>query len=236
MPRSKGMNREHDSANKTSAPAKRRLFDEEHDHDDSGGNNITTEVQQGFVPATASSSTTANLVAETPQKKKQRKISTNDFFSPKSTQQKTASVKAVVTPEKPSTAQEEKKQHDDGCAVSTYVPKYIHKNLDYQRKGEASLTDSIRKTFELVETYYDIPTDFENNVRKYGPLSGTCFEERVINAYNMGLLKPISSSSSSHNDDGGDGEEEKGDEGSVVLICSECAVTGHTRVDCPELI
>eukprot|EP00980_Cylindrotheca_fusiformis_P011701 scaffold2783_cov129-Cylindrotheca_fusiformis.AAC.2 len=121
----------------------------------------------------------------------------------------------VVTPEKEddivSTKIPSHSQKDE------YVPSYIHKNLSYQRRGKATLNDKMRQTFDLVELHFKIPSDFEQN-RKYGPISGTCYEERVIQAYNLALLEPIER------------------ENANLLICSECAVLGHKRVDCPDLI
>ena len=69
---------------------------------------------------------------------------------------------------------------------------------------------------DIVDEHFSIPKGFEQN-REYGPLSGTCYEERAIRAYNLGLLKPV-------------------DQTSTVEICSSCASLGHKRVECPELV
>lgn len=99
---------------------------------------------------------------------------------------------------------------------SVYIPTYIHKNVSYQRKGQASLSDKVIQTFQLVCSHYDIPEDLETN-RIYGPLSGISYEERAIAAYNLSLLKPKNG-------------EEVG-----VEICSRCVTVGHKRSDCPLL-
>lgn len=101
--------------------------------------------------------------------------------------------------------------------VEPYVPTYIHKNVSYFRKGVAKLSDATQKTFALVEHNFVIPLDFEQN-RKYGPLSGTSFEERAISAYNLGMLPP------------------KHPESDGIEICSVCAIEGHKRDECPTLI
>lgn len=98
-----------------------------------------------------------------------------------------------------------------------YVPTYIHKNVAYLRRGETKLDAVVEKTFGLVVRHCIVPQDFENN-RKYGPLSGTSFEERVIAAYNLGLLQP------------------NGPESDGIEICSACGVEGHKRDECPKLI
>jgi len=102
-------------------------------------------------------------------------------------------------------------------ADEAHVPIYIHKNVNYQRRGDASIDEKLKKTFELVESHFFIPEDFERN-RSFGPLSGTCFEERAIRAYNLSLLEP------------------KNDADAALEICSHCAVLGHRRSDCPDLI
>ncbi|KAL3925698.1 MAG: hypothetical protein SGILL_000230 [Bacillariaceae sp.] len=171
------------------------------------------------------SSSTPSNVKSTPVKKKRRMES---YFSPVAASQKNQSASAVVTPEKldtkPSVVKKDKVKkakaaEDDHHA---YVPVYIHKNLNYQRSEQASIPEELKQSFALVEEYFEIPRDFESNT-SYGPLSGTCFEERVVEAYNHGLLK--SKDWETNNDDG-----------TIVKICSHCATTGHKREDCPELI
>ena len=61
-----------------------------------------------------------------------------------------------------------------------------------------------------------IPKGFENS-RSFGPLSGSCFEERVISAYSNNLLEPKNA-------------------GVKIQICTSCASKGHKRDDCPELL
>lgn len=107
-----------------------------------------------------------------------------------------------------------KKQKVGTSSEQEYIPKYIHKNVEYKRKGQTK-DSTLVATYELVEKYYEIPDDFENN-RKYGPLSGVSYEERAIAAYAVDLLSP------------------KTDK--AVAICSACATEGHKRSACPKLI
>lgn len=131
--------------------------------------------------------------------------------TPKKKARLDAKRKIIVTPDKedtkPITPEEEKE----------YVPTYIHKNLSYHRRGKASLDSKTKKTFELIENYFTIPKDFEQS-RRFGSLSGTCYEQRVIQAYALSLLKPTI------------------DDNAGLEICSECATIGHKRFDCPTLI
>ena len=119
---------------------------------------------------------------------------------------------ALVTPPKKETAREIKRRKVE--QEKEYVPTYIHKNVEYRRKGQTK-DNNLVATFKLVEKHYEIPGDFENN-RKYGPLSGVSFEERAISAYSLGLLEPKA--------------------GESVAICSACAEEGHKRSACPKLI
>jgi hypothetical protein len=164
-------------------------------------------------------------------------------------------VVAVVTPEKvvdpSSPAKDYKKKNavkyifnddtDMKEAATEYVPTYIHKNLDYQRRGQASLSVTVQTIFQLVEEYYVIPNDFETNPF-YGPLSGTCYEERVINAYNRGMLRSKrweeNTTTTTTDTTAATTTTTTTTTGIIdgIHICSHCAVIGHMRDDCPELI
>jgi len=122
---------------------------------------------------------------------------------------------ALVTPPKQAPRARETKRRKV-AQQQEYVPTYIHKNVEYQRKGETKDEMQVA-AFKLVEKHFDIPDDFENN-RKYGPLSGVSFEERAISAYSLGLLEP------------------KTEDSANVKICSACAQEGHKRSACPQLL
>lgn len=193
--------------------AKRRLFgDDTDDH---------VEEPPILMSPTAAAATVIVTVSvlETPQKK--RRIGGHG-------QQQTLGFSPigkvpVVTPAKEK--EEEKEDVEEKTSVKEkkqqdgYVPTYIHKNLSYQREGKAYLSETTRKVFDMVKEHFVIPDDFEQS-RKYGPLSGICFEERVIRAYNFGTLKAK--------------KEEEG--GRAIIICSNCSTKGHKRVECPHLI
>jgi len=119
----------------------------------------------------------------------------------------------VVTPAQ-ATAQK-KKQED--VTTDEYVPKHIHKNVDYHRKGEAAdaLPAKTLKAFQLISECYIIPNDIEQS-RAYGPLSGSSYEERVISAYRLGKLQASDEP--------------------ATIICTECVSIGHQRDDCPTLL
>ena len=165
--------------------------------------------------------------------------SSSSFFSPKRSTKKAATVTPSPSAAKKrrSLLQDEaegespkkkskKKKVEAKAAVATteepYVPTYIHKNVGYQRFGTATdrLSDGQKLAFAFVVENYDIPADFETN-RKYGPLSGTSYEERVLAAYATKGLTPSEDSDSTL--------VRKG-------ICTFCGELGHKKKLCPELL
>lgn len=115
------------------------------------------------------------------------------------------STTAVVTP-----ADEKNKKKD----IVQYVPKYIHKNVEYSRQGNAKLSDTTQSAFAWIQQHVNLPKDLEQN-RIYGPLSGSSYEERTVRAYRLGLIQS--------SDDG-------------VQFCTACATVGHLDDDCPTLL
>ncbi|KAG7364023.1 hypothetical protein IV203_037225 [Nitzschia inconspicua] len=251
MPRSTSNRRSSSSSSSSSPSAKRRL-----DFDDTGNNSLsattrspTDDDKHNYQlgndhtggPRTAFSSSSASTlrVVEadgTPAKKKTRLV--DSYFSPvsrKSTDTTSHTAVAIVTPEKvvDTTASTGRDRTTSSINVDdtqpAYVPTYIHQNLSYQRRGKAQLSSTMKQTFALVEEHYVIPNDFETNM-KYGPLSGTCFEERVVDAYNDGLLQYKSSKPETHT------QTTTATAATTVDICSHCAAMGHKRIDCPELV
>mmetsp|Transcript_7354 Transcript_7354/g.13079 ORF Transcript_7354/g.13079 Transcript_7354/m.13079 type:complete len:275 (-) Transcript_7354:105-929(-) len=73
------------------------------------------------------------------------------------------------------------------------------------------------KVTQYVLDSYVLPKDFDRSL-KYGPRSGLCFEERLVSAYEQGLLSPKDTSKS----------PEK--------MCRECGLTGHLCWECPSLV
>lgn len=137
------------------------------------------------------------LLTETPEKKKQKKVS-----------RRTTVAEDLV-------AEEEGEEEP-------YVPKYIHDNVGYTRFGMSnnSLSDGQKAAFNFIAENYVLLPDFETN-RRYGPLSGLCYEERAIAAYTANMLQPKADA---------DKNTLKGG------VCSSCGTIGHKKVRCPGLI
>ena len=171
--------------------------------------------------------------------------SSSSFFSPKRSTKKAATVtpspsaakkrrsllqdeREGETPKKKKSKSKKKKADAEAAAISTstteepYVPTYIHKNVGYARFGTAldRLSDGQKLAFAFVADKYHIPADFETN-RKYGPLSGSSYEERVLAAYAIGGLAPSEGANSD--------VIRKG-------ICTFCGELGHKKKLCPELL
>jgi hypothetical protein len=128
----------------------------------------------------------------------------NTVSSPKSKRKAVA----LITPIKRS--REEDAQHKN----LDYIPKHLYKAIGYSRRGEKKINKIVKATFSLIDENFFIPDDFETN-DKYGPKSGSYFEEHAIRAYSQGMLLSKS---------------EK-----MVEICTGCGTLGHTRDDCPSL-
>ena len=88
--------------------------------------------------------------------------------------------------------------------------------VGYNLRGKSNHPAGLVKAFIKIEKLCDIPVDFESNL-KYGPHSGTSYEERVVTAYGLNLLKPRSGLHK-------------------TKICSNCGGNGHTRDDCNDLL
>jgi hypothetical protein len=143
----------------------------------------------------------------TPTSTPRKRILHQSFLSPEK-KSKISETVPFVTPAKTSPQED--------TATTEYVPTYIHKKIDYKRKGQGKIDDITQKSFDLVGEHFILPKDLETN-RKYGPISGCTFEQHAIRAYSLGMLKAKNPSV-------------------VVEICTACATSGHKRDECPKLI
>jgi hypothetical protein len=137
----------------------------------------------------------------------------DSFVSPKKEIRSTPS--AIVTPA-------EEPKHSGSLKDASYIPTYIHRNVDYLRRNEAtgSLSPIKARIVQWILDHYDVPIDIEQN-RTFGPLSGSSYEDRLIAAYSLGKLVRRSIV-----DDSSDS----------AMICTACAETGHVRAKCPTLV
>lgn len=100
-----------------------------------------------------------------------------------------------------------------------YVPKYLYKNVGYTVRNQAKLSPEVAAAFAWICDHFIIPDDIEGN-RSYGPLSGTCYENRVLQAYNLGQLAAKQNATAS----------------TTTMICTTCAEVGHKWDECPRMI
>ena len=203
-------------------PAKRRLlFTDEEDTNYGGG---------GRRPV---------VVAHVTPVKKKKKETTHrhatesraTYFSPtKATPSASTSALVVVTPDKTAATKHHphKKQkqtrHDEPEEPPKqvlHVPYAIHKKVQYQQRGCATLSDTTVDVFQFVTAHYTIPSDLERNILQYGPLSGTCYEVRVLEAYERNLLVPKLSDNNTNG---------------TTSICTNCGTLDHVIDNCPQLL
>lgn len=100
-----------------------------------------------------------------------------------------------------------------------YEPGHIHSTLGYSHRGELPLDQGTLKAYRFVRNHFLVPRDIEADP-KFGPHSGSCFEERVVRAYNLGQLE----------------RKESGRARQSLLVCSYCGGEGHKKDSCQELI
>lgn len=118
-------------------------------------------------------------------------------------------------------------------AGKEYIPTYVHKNVAYRRQTlqdankNPHLTPIQNKVFCWIRQNFDIPKDMEQS-RAFGPLSGCCYEERVITAYALNKLDFLHTQS---NDTGTHDMS-----ASTTMICTACAELDHTRDQCHLLL
>mmetsp|Transcript_13848 Transcript_13848/g.18076 ORF Transcript_13848/g.18076 Transcript_13848/m.18076 type:complete len:194 (-) Transcript_13848:220-801(-) len=111
-------------------------------------------------------------------------------------------------------------EHTKESKKDSFVPVYIHKNLVYHTEGSSNLSEKKKQAFALICKTHLIPSDLESS-RAHGPLSGSTYEEKVLEKYTLEQLQPKP------------GFE---DDPTATKICIACADQGHIRDDCPTLL
>jgi hypothetical protein len=214
-----------------------------HDDDDEKIEEEKEEEIDDGVAATTSKKKTAGrkgpgfLAGTSPNAKRRKKEKSSSSSSPRdaataAVSQKTPSrptitqeKSAVVTPPDEATIKKEKKtqKKKQKTTPTEYVPTYIHKNVEYDRLGQRRAADhnnavhqTVYACYHWIDEHCDIPADLEQN-RRYGPLSGTCYEERAVRAYRLGLIVP-----------------KRGDD--APQLCTSCGKLGHAYDECPSMV
>ncbi|KAL7525511.1 hypothetical protein ACHAWF_001394 [Thalassiosira exigua] len=95
----------------------------------------------------------------------------------------------------------------------------IHSSLDYKHRGELPLGQGTLKAYRFIRKNFLVPCNMEADP-KFGVHSGCCFEERVLRAYSLALLKPKMPNQSV----------------SSLRVCTNCGIEGHRRNCCPNLV
>jgi hypothetical protein len=141
------------------------------------------------------------------------------FLTRNKSDSKPKAARQLVTPQKSDKESDSSIYYQSGDEdAETFKPTHIHANVDYHHRGELALDANTLKVYRFVRDHFLIPATFEVD-HKFGPLSGSCFEERVIRAYSLGELEPK-------------GEGKKND----LLVCTYCGEEGHVKGDCSELL
>ena len=108
-------------------------------------------------------------------------------------------------------------EEEDQKALQVHIPVFIHRNVGYKAKGtkeaEEGLNAGQKKAFGTISSKCVIPPDFESS-RRYGPLSGISYGQRVLGAFQSGFL------------------EVKGKR--EFKICVSCGDEGHIKKECEK--
>lgn len=189
--------------------------------DDSVANTNVVEQDEDVVPR---SHKRAGASISLHSAKRRDPQNTESYKSPLKKPFREAASLSVVTPDNLETATKFKSLQTKKS--SDYIPSYIHKNVEYVRKGQIMKLSSIQSKLLLwIDDHYEIPNDFEQN-RKFGPLSGSSYVDRVITAYRLGSLKR--KEVSNHDD--------RTTHMNHSVICTVCADLGHVADACPTLL
>ena len=129
---------------------------------------------------------------------------------------KPKAARQLVTPQKDQ--ESDFLYYESGDEEDTFKPTYLHDNVEYHRRGDFALDCTTLKVYRFIRDNFCIPNTFETD-HKFGPLSGSCFEERVIRAYSLGELEP-----------------RKGTTKCNLLVCTYCGGEGHKKDSCRNLI
>lgn len=185
-------------------------------------NQVPETHQEGATSAagtTVGSSTTASIITpETGIEKFFVKYEQDDGKKPSSAKRK------LVSPRRSRDVSADLYYHSDDSQTQTkrdpgsdYHPDHIHAIIDYHQRGKVTLTTGQKNAYRFIRDHFNIPRDIELD-SKFGPWSGTCFEERILRAYTLDELLPKKENLSS------------------LKVCTYCGEEGHVRDGCIKLI
>ena len=103
----------------------------------------------------------------------------------------------------------------DADVVEVPRQEALQASVGYVPAGRTKLTTHEAAVIKHVQSHYIIPSDFEIEKVKFGPLSGTSYESRLLSAYRWDLLvlRP--------------GKER-------TVLCARCGGAGHWPSDCQQ--
>ena len=122
----------------------------------------------------------------------------------------------------------DEKNSKKSSSPEVYVPVHIHSNVDYHRRGDLVLDQGKLRAYRFIHNNFHIPKNIETDPT-FGPLSGGCFEERVIRAYSLGKLELNKNGKMMSKRGSTSGNE-------MLLVCSYCGDEGHKRDGCSQLL
>ena len=98
---------------------------------------------------------------------------------------------------------------------------FLHESLRYKGKGKVSIKPEQRAALQFINERFAVPD--ENvlaDASEFGPLSGTCYEERVLSSYVSGKLSKKSNC----------------DDVEACTVCVTCGMQGHRYTSCKQVL
>ena len=136
------------------------------------------------------------------------------------------------------------KNNDESSLSSKQL--HLHASLDYLHRGRSKsssagnnncnddnaaillTTTPTMKAYRFIRKHYLIPNTIETDY-KFGPHSGSTFEDRVIRAYTLNQLIPRHGKKKQQ-------DNSSSSSSTLLLVCSYCGNEGHNRNNCVQLL
>jgi hypothetical protein len=142
-----------------------------------------------------------------------------------------------------------KKTETNGESSLSSKQLHLHASLDYLHRGRSKsssagnnncnddnsaillTTTPTMKAYRFIRKHYLIPNTIETDY-KFGPHSGSTFEDRVIRAYTLNQLIPRHCKKKQQDDSSSSSSSIS----TLLLVCSYCGNEGHNRNSCVQLL
>lgn len=110
---------------------------------------------------------------------------------------------------------------------------HLQQSLNYSKKGRKAIKSAERAALQFINERYDVPNEVSMESTAFGPLSGTCYEERVLNTFADGKLSPYLKPEYRH---AHSTDNDKEAINTLCTVCVTCGLPGHTYTTCQKVL